>query len=313
MSSDSYSNQIIKFEKILSEQPRSQVFAPLSELYCKIGLFDKAMALLKKGIRYNPNYVLGYIALANCYKSKGEQQLAYSTLLPLVSGHRDNIKLQLLFARIAKDTGNIEESLDTYKYLHFLKPGDSKIMGFIKELEAYAKKDEDSAALDQNISFDLEGLDTSEVNAQEYDEWEQVNLAAGELEEEDSEEGWTTDEIAVEEVAEKESSEKQDDALFTHTLVDLYFAQGYHDRAIDILKKILELKPGDEKTVAKLKELESNTENDESVVDQSEGHQLLSNSLDQIFESDEPDTILSPMYDFRELILSKKKDILSPK
>lgn len=44
--------------------------------------------------------------------------------------------------------------------------------------------------------------------------------------------------------------------LITHTLVDLYCAQGHYEQAYQLLKKILELNPDDEKTSLKMKEVE---------------------------------------------------------
>lgn len=44
--------------------------------------------------------------------------------------------------------------------------------------------------------------------------------------------------------------------LITHTLVDLYCAQGHYEQAYQLLKKILELNPDDERTALKIKEVQ---------------------------------------------------------
>ena len=55
----------------------------------------------------------------------------------------------------------------------------------------------------------------------------------------------------------KEESDEASEAapVITHTLVDLYCAQGHTQKAKEILEKILELNPTDEKTKVKLNEV----------------------------------------------------------
>lgn len=48
----------------------------------------------------------------------------------------------------------------------------------------------------------------------------------------------------------------EDSPIITHTLVDLYLAQGLHNKAHDVLEKILELHPLDQKTRQKFLEIE---------------------------------------------------------
>ena len=109
MSEGTVSPLIVKYEKSLADDPRSRSFAPLAEAYRKVGLIDKAFDVLKKGLRYNPDYLLGYLTLAQCYADKGEYNLAYSTLKPLIAPNRDNLKLQNLFAGCAEETNHLEE------------------------------------------------------------------------------------------------------------------------------------------------------------------------------------------------------------
>lgn len=61
-------------------------------------------------------------------------------------------------------------------------------------------------------------------------------------------------EFAEDNIAEVEfeKAEKDDAPVITHTLVDLYCAQGYSEKAIEILEQILELNPGDQRTIDKL-------------------------------------------------------------
>lgn len=260
MTAGNLSPLIIKYERILEEDPRSRVFAPLAEAYRKVGLLDNAFNTLKKGLRYNPDYLLGYLSLAQCYVDKGEYSLCYSTLRPLVSQNRDNIKLQKIFAISAEKTGNQEEALDTYKYLLFLQPKDEEISQKVKALESeleegviYTPKEE--------IKFNVEELKPSPENDRSLDDWVQVDLSPGkpikdEAEAEEEVDDWTLENVN-EDSAEVENIEEKATPVITHTLVDLYLQQGHNEKAIELLEKISEIQPDNEETLKRLLELKA--------------------------------------------------------
>ena len=126
----------LKYQADYEKNPRSRVFAPLAETYRKLGMTDKAMEILSQGIRFHPNYVMGYLGLAFCYFDLRQYSLAYNTLKPLVETSRDNIRLQKLFAEICLELGYKEESLDTFKYLLFINPRDKEVAMQVATLES---------------------------------------------------------------------------------------------------------------------------------------------------------------------------------
>lgn len=60
-----------------------------------------------------------------------------------------------------------------------------------------------------------------------------------------------------EEKNEEKSEEKESESIVTLTLVDLYLSQGYRDKALDVLEKLISLNPNDFTLKKKRKELES--------------------------------------------------------
>jgi tetratricopeptide (TPR) repeat protein len=81
------------------------------------------------------------------------------------------------------------------------------------------------------------------------------------------------------EFKDKASELKEEKApVVTHTLVDLYLEQKYYDKALEILHKILELNPDDEKTLLKVKEVEDLINRGDF---EEEGHENLLNIIDQ--------------------------------
>ncbi|MCR9203698.1 MAG: tetratricopeptide repeat protein, partial [Halobacteriovoraceae bacterium] len=252
---------IIKYEKALEEDPRSRVFAPLAESYRKVGLLENAFQVLKKGLRYNPDYLLGYLCLAQCYMDKGESSLCYTTLRPLISQNRDNLKLQKLFAQSAYSTENFEEALDTYKYILYLQPKDSESIERVRELESRLSEDVFHTQPTEEVTFDVEDLKVTPESDKILDDWVQLDLSREEesdLEDVEEEEWLVGKPEEVEEFEEESFAPPEPEnvtPVITHTLVDLYLKQGYMDKARELLEKILELQPNNQETLERLAEL----------------------------------------------------------
>ncbi|MEC7274938.1 MAG: hypothetical protein VXV96_01355 [Bdellovibrionota bacterium] len=314
---------IAKYEDQLERDPRSRVFAPLAEAYRKVGLIENAFKVLQKGIRYNPDYLLGYLTLAQCYIDKGEYPLSYSTLRPLAPLHRDNIRLQNLFAVSAEKTGNKSEALDTFKYLLFLQPKDDKVAYHVQRLE----KELGESALyeekaEEEIQFDIDALKPSPELDRALDDWVQVDL--NQEQEEDFEE-WSTEVKKIDEepvkveVVEKplEVEEVEATPVITHTLVDLYLQQGHKEKALELLEKIAEIQPENKDTQKRLEELKKEVVSP----NEEEGRSILMAAIDlaqktpreeevsEPQESVESITITTPLEDFLTELKSRSKPL----
>lgn len=125
----------LKYQAEYEKNPRSRVFAPLAEMYRKVGMVDKSMEILAQGIRQHPTYVLGYLGMSQCYYDIQQFSLAYNTLKPFVQTNRDNLKLQRLYADICLSLDRKEEALDTFKYLLFMLPKEKELAGIVAKLE----------------------------------------------------------------------------------------------------------------------------------------------------------------------------------
>jgi len=270
---------LAKYLNAYEKDPNSRVFAPLAEAYRKSGYVEKALEILKDGIKSHPSYILGYLGLGNCYFDLGEFSQSYSVLRPLVESNRDNLILQKLFAQTCIKLNNKEEALETYKYLLFINPKDKDVAKNVKEIESEL----DGSQMDQSFdSRDVpEGGFFKESNLTpnpndfgvDIDEWIQVDLSetSSSKEKKFNDEEWnmlniqsdlassastSVGEQNLSEIVSDEADEKKkDDPVITHTLVDIYCSQGYIDKAVEILNKILELNPSCKSTKEKLKEI----------------------------------------------------------
>jgi tetratricopeptide (TPR) repeat protein len=278
----SYSPLLLKYLKAYETNPRSRVFAPLAETYRKMGMGDKAMSILKEGIKNNPGYTLGYLGLSFCYFDQEQYSLAYTTLRPLVGENRDNLRLQKLFGNVCLQINNLDEALETFKYLLFINPRDVEASKHVKNLEdklmsPFTDDKNVSELLEEEIIekedfFQIDDLNSSPMFKEENN-WSQVDFSNNE---DSPEQG---DELLFEEYSpilrepspEAEGSseylseinatsldieEKSENSpVVTHTLVDLYCAQGHLNKALEVLEKILALNPTDEKTLLRLEEI----------------------------------------------------------
>ncbi len=289
---DAYSPLLVKYLRAYEKNPNSRVFAPLGETYRKMGMVDKAIEVLREGLRQNPAYVMGNLGLAFCYFDQKQYQLAFNILQPLVGSNRDNLRMQKLFAEVCRELGSFNEALETYKYLLFINPKDKYVAQQVHMLEdsslvtrdyntgaeseilfeATEKEsvDEDDSVYRKDVAeFEIDKI-KAKPDGESMDEWTQVNLSDGSVEQEYY--GQKSEDL---EYVQKQSQEifnivdksnesgggKPRDSfgesapVITHTLVDLYCAQGHVYKAIEVLEKIIELNPNDQKSLNKLIEI----------------------------------------------------------
>jgi tetratricopeptide (TPR) repeat protein len=276
-----FSPLFLKYQTDFEKNPKSRVFAPLAELYRKIGMTEKAMEILSQGIRYHPAYVMGYLGLAFCYSDLKQFNLAYTTLRPFLEENRDNIRMQKLYADVCMSLLKKDEALETLKYLLFINPRDKEIAIAVtvleKELEGtvVAKMrpvEIDEERIDNISNFNIENsfkVDKLVSNPKEdFDDWMALDLGTStnhqsnteilrfEQRSEEKLESENKEIIELQKNAEPVLIDKPDySPVVTHTLVDLYCGQGHLEKALEILEKILILNPDNQKTIDKKNEI----------------------------------------------------------
>jgi tetratricopeptide (TPR) repeat protein len=318
---------LAKYFSMYKKNPRSKVFAPLAESFRKLGMLDDSFRILKEGIRNHPNYTLGFIVLAHCYYDQQKYDLTYSTLRPIIGQNADNISLQKIFAQACIHLGYLEEALDTYKYLLFMSPMDKFFAEQVKKLEDDLMVGHKKLSLSQLIKApDMpESIQTEASD----DDWIQVNFNAKdestnleepistqaaenqwvmkktgfsehpilnntEIEKRDLEDEYYADEFEndygnIEDV--NAQSVSLETPLVSHTLIDLYCAQEYFEKAIELLEKIIELNPDDTASINKLKqvkELSNQNKPGLKVVSEQDGHDELISIIETQVKSRSP-------------------------
>lgn len=275
------SSLLAKYTLQYQKKPKSRVFAPLAEIYRKLGMYDESLKILREGIKVHPAYTMGYIVLSHVYSDQQNFELAYNTIRPFVTENLENITLQKLFAEICINLGYLEEALQTFKYLLLINPKDQYVSEQVKLLEddllVKEEQVEDNTFVEKRMSsFDLNeddwvqvdfGNDRRQSDLDENDDWDmqksetpldqfKKDLSQNNLEVNETD---LNDQFFHEDYDNEEDSTKEDiivsDPIITHTLVDLYCKQGHYDKALEILESILKLHPDDKPTVDKAEEI----------------------------------------------------------
>ena len=321
---------LAKYFAMYKKNPRSKVFAPLAESFRKLGMIDDAMKILREGIKNHPSYTLGYIVLANCYYDEQKYELTYNTLRPIAAQNTDNVSLQKIFAQSCIQLGHLEEALDTYKYLLFMNPRDKFFAEQVKRLEDDLQVGHKKISIDQLIkapdmpAVTLETQDDDWVQrdfSQEpssalqgsskplayaepsLDEWvmkkpglEDHPILNNKVTERSLEDDFYADEFEEEGDIEEANAQalSVDAPIISHTLIDLYCAQQYYDKAVELLEKILELNPNDLPTKNKLSsvlKLRDQSDPNRPPVTEQEGHDELISIIESTVKTKSPKEI----------------------
>ena len=101
-------DEISRYRQILSREPTSLLFAALADAYRKRSLLTQAVEICKRGLRANPYFVNGRIALARAYLDQGEKDLAAKELEKVVLNAPENLVAQRLLAKIYRSGQHLD-------------------------------------------------------------------------------------------------------------------------------------------------------------------------------------------------------------
>ncbi|MCT4642572.1 MAG: hypothetical protein N4A33_09790 [Bacteriovoracaceae bacterium] len=285
------SNLLVKYKYLYEKNPRSKVFAPLAQIYRKLGMVDEALSILREGIKFHPDYVYAYITLGQLYLDSREYDLAYSTVKPFVKNNLENIVLQEVYAKICLELDKDEEALETYKLLLMLNPKDKNFKEMVINLEdkhllnpVRENKKEDIfedlfSSEDDWVQVDF---NNSKAPVDDIQNWEatksyeqsvfnsfkeQINNNV-EVEQEDLNSNFYIEDYdnAADEVIEPTDDgfaplELKEEKT-SLTLVELYMAQGHNDKAKELLEKNISIDENDDNSINLLKKLNTSSNKD---------------------------------------------------
>jgi tetratricopeptide (TPR) repeat protein len=253
--------EIKKYEDTLEREPNSYCFAPLSELYRKLGMVDDAIIVARRGCDIHPEYVGGYMALGRAYLEKGMHAESREALEKVIRVTPENLLAQRILSKVYMDLGETAHAEKSLKVILAQNPDDSEsqmlLQSLIRTSGTITPPLPDARGENEDIPVQEMG-NYGEVPEQweeaedliELQEWDIVEEFAVEsppvLFEEKIEEGELDINEEMEDTAEDLSAgevQEEKDPLTTVTLAELYVSQGFTKRALTIFRELLEADP----------------------------------------------------------------------
>ena len=248
---------IKKYEDTLERDTNSYCFAPLSELYRKLGMVDDAIIVAKRGCEIHPDYVGGYMALGRAYLEKGMNAESREALERVVRVTPDNLLAQRILSKIYMDAGEVAAAEESLKAILSQNPDDSesrillnslKRTGEVKSRQGAESDGEDRDAGIRQIA-NAEDEFFPEEEFEELIELEESDIFL-EITEEITGEGVEEGKLPYPEqedriggdIFDAEETERKD-PLTTLTLAGLYVSQGFPRQAVTIYRELLEADP----------------------------------------------------------------------
>ena len=145
-------SELEHYLRIFQENPDSRVFAPLADLYRRLGRLDDAERICREGLRRHPYYAGGRVALAHILFDKGQLQEAFDEVESIVTYYPDNLLARKILIKTLLSLGHRERAHRELEALRALAPevaSDPELMSFIRTGGAPARRFEQVKDLSQ--------------------------------------------------------------------------------------------------------------------------------------------------------------------
>lgn len=242
---------IKKYEDTLDKDPNSYCFAPLSELYRKVGMVDDAIIVARRGCELHPEYVGGHMALGRAYFEKGMNSECREALERVIRVTPDNLLAQRILGQIYIDAGDVDAAEESLKTILAQNPDDMESRILLNSLSrSGAANKRPAAAAEEEYSVAREVTEIESADNEFFpgeDDEEIVDLSDAEIVEEITDEKDLEEEFSI---VSKPGDNAPDiisgvdiepkDPLSTVTLAELYVSQGFPERAKAIYRELLE-------------------------------------------------------------------------
>ncbi len=236
--------------------PESRLFAPLADLLRRSGEIEQAVAMLEEGLAHHPRYVSALVLLALCQLEAGDQDAVRETCERVRELDPDNLVALALLASEAKRRQAWSEAAGLLERVVAIDPGADEAAAELGRLRAQEESvaDEPVAEGPDPVAPAIpeEGTPAEEAAPEEVIPLEDIAEPLPAAEEPGAEE------VPVEVSPAKTSQlgPKVDSRyLATKTLADIYLAQGYPDKALEVLGQILARQPDREDVRVQMAEL----------------------------------------------------------
>jgi len=141
-------NRIRQCEKILDQDPKSQIFAALADSYRKKGEFDKAFRVCLNGLRIHTTYGAAHVVMAKINLDRGIYDFAEIEANKAIAIDGRTCRNELLLAEIYIYQGAFKKAISLLKRLSKENPENEQIVKLLKIAEHIPEESPDNGSID---------------------------------------------------------------------------------------------------------------------------------------------------------------------
>ena len=121
-------------------QPDGRIFAPLADCLRKLGNFDEAADICRRGLEIHGDYVSGWVVFGKILVDRGEHEEAAESFARVLELDPENLVAMAQLARWAEIRGASEEALELLRRIMALDPGNEDALQRIEALQAQSSE-----------------------------------------------------------------------------------------------------------------------------------------------------------------------------
>jgi tetratricopeptide (TPR) repeat protein len=125
----------------LAKDPHSKAFLPLAEEYCKVGMWEEAVAVLEDGLKYYPGFITAMVALGRAYDQLKQPTKARAVLEGAVKLSPDNLRAHRTLIKIYAAQGLTDAALQSCNVILAMNPRDEEALSVQASLGVSAKSE----------------------------------------------------------------------------------------------------------------------------------------------------------------------------
>jgi tetratricopeptide (TPR) repeat protein len=115
-------SELERYLRIFQENPDSRVFAPLADLYRRLGRLREAEEIVKEGMERHPYYAGGRVAYAHILLDSGRLDMALQESSQVVTYYPDNLLARKILIRVLGGLGQLARAEREFSALKALAP-----------------------------------------------------------------------------------------------------------------------------------------------------------------------------------------------